>query len=51
MKALSNIIIIVFTVTAACCTGQHRHTATIVSGDTIYRGDTLNGKYHGFGVA
>lgn len=50
MKALSNIIIIVFTVTAACCTGQHRHTATIVSGDTIYRGDTLNGKYHGFGV-
>ena len=50
MKALSSIIITIFTAIAVCCTGHAGHTVTIVRGDTIYRGDTLNGKYHGFGV-
>lgn len=50
MKTHHCIIFAAMTALTACTAGQHRHTAAIVSGDTLYRGDTLNGKYHGYGV-
>lgn len=50
MKILSYIILAVITTLAACTTKQVRHTAIIAKGDTLYRGDTLKGKFNGFGI-
>lgn len=50
MKALPAIIITAIAATMSCSTNTARHTAVIMDGDTIYRGDTLNGKYNGYGV-
>jgi len=50
MKALFYILSAAMAALISCTAEQPGRTAVIVRGDSIYRGDTLNGSRHGYGV-